>query len=465
MTGDELGWICVWDIWKRRQVYKWHAHPSGSVLKLLAIPYRFKPEASRSPTPNDTTIPKAATATQRKSPKQHLGLSNYYLVSHGRDYEIHVWDISAILNESIRRGSSLSPVSSLPNQAPTPVFSLPVNSLNFCTMSILAIEHPTAIQEWSNDTPLGRTHWHIYVAVPSPTSATMIDVYDIVTPERTFASVGSDNKVTPNHAQDKKWGAVMGIRLFQKKDRSDLVESEGILHMLAGYEDGSVTLFREQAPAKSKRSMEVVWTIKCHREPVMAMDISSDHEYAISCSSDSLLVKYKLFGQLQGVPETTQIPLKTAGVAYANFRNDSRILALAGWDGKIRVFSVKTLKPLAVLKYHREGLYCLAFANVELKLKDRIENDAEAVANNQDDQDENISVPSSSQSNQDTDTNMPLGTTIDDDDDSQSSDVDSEESDDDSDLEDSLKNRAEWSRRHWLAAGGKENRISLWEIY
>lgn len=129
------------------------------------------------------------------------------------------------------------------------------------------------------------------------------------------------------------------------------------------------------------------------------------------------------------------------------------------------MFSVKTLKPLAVLKYHREGLYCLAFANVERKLKDRIENDAEAIVNNQDDQDEDISVPSSSQSNQDTDTNMPLRTTIDDDDDSQGSDVDSEESDDDSDLEDSLKSRAEWSRRHWLAAGGKENRISLWEIY
>lgn len=66
----------------------------------------------------------------------------------------------------------------------------------------------------------------------------------------------------------------------------------------------------------------------------MAMDISSDHEYAISCSSDSLLVKYRLFGLLQGVPETTQMPLKATGVAHAKFRNDNRILALAGWDGK-----------------------------------------------------------------------------------------------------------------------------------
>lgn len=95
----------------------------------------------------------------------------------------------------------------------------------------------------------------------------MIDVYDIVTPERTFASVGSENKAPPINVQDKKWGAAMGIRLFLKKDTSDLTGSEGTLHMLVGYEDGSMTLFRERAHIKSKRSMEVVWTIKCHREP------------------------------------------------------------------------------------------------------------------------------------------------------------------------------------------------------
>ncbi|KAF9301956.1 ASTRA complex subunit [Mortierella antarctica] len=461
MTGDELGWICVWDVWKRRQVYKWHAHPSGSVLELLAIPYRSKPEASRSLSSIDTTIPMAAT--QRK-PLKHLGLSDHYIVSHGRDYEIHVWDINAILNKSIRSGSSLSPASGLPTHTPTPIFSLPVNALNFCKMSILAVEHPAGIQEWSNDTPLGRTHRHIYIAVPSPTSTAMIDVYDIVTPERTFASVGSENKAPPINVQDKKWGAAMGIRLFLKKDTSDLTGSEGTLHMLVGYEDGSMTLFRERAHVKSKRSMEVVWTIKCHREPVMAMDISSDHEYAVSCSSDSLLVKYRLFGQLQGVPETIQEPLKTTGVADVKFRNDNRILALAG----IRVFSAKTLKPLAVLQYHREGLYCLGFANVELELKDRMENEAEATMNDQDDQDDqnkDISVQPSSQASQDIDTqNPPLPVAVDDDSDSQDSD-DSDDSDDDSDLEDSLKSRAEWSRRHWLVAGGKENRISLWEIY
>ncbi|KAG0034662.1 ASTRA complex subunit [Podila clonocystis] len=453
MTGDELGWICVWDVWKRRQVYKWHAHPSGSVLGLLAMPYRSKPEASSSHTSNDTAIP--ITATQLKPLKQPLGLSDHYIVSHGRDYEIHVWDINTILNQSIRSGSSLSPASSLPTQTPTPVFSLPVNALNFCKMSIIAIENPAGTQKSSNNTLLGRTHQHIYIAVPSPTSTAMIDVYDIVTPERTFASVGSEDNVIPINVQDKKWGAAMGIRLFQKKDASDLTESEGTLHMLVGYEDGSMTLFREQTHAKSRRLMEVVWTIKCHREPG---------------NSDSLIVKYRLFGQLQGVPEIIQVPLKTTGVADVKFRNDNRILALAGWDGKIRVFSAKTLKPLAVLQYHREGLYCLGFANVELKLKDIIENDEEATVlqDDQNDQNEDVSVLSSSQASQDTDTQNPLPpVAIDDDSDSQDSEDSeaSEGSDDDSDLEDSLKSRAEWSRRHWLAAGGKENRISLWEIY
>ena len=39
------------------------------------------------------------------------------------------------------------------------------------------------------------------------------------------------------------------------------------------------------------------------------------------------------------------------------------------------------------------------------------------------------------------------------------------ESEDDSDEEAAVANRRLWSKRHWIAAGGKENRISLWEIY
>ncbi|KAF9581727.1 ASTRA complex subunit, partial [Lunasporangiospora selenospora] len=152
--------------------------------------------------------------------------------------------------------------------------------------------------------------------------------------------------------------------------------------MLVAYEDGSVTLFREGSLPKmagggagarlSKREMEVLWSVKRHREPVLALDISRDRRFGISCGSDNILVKYQLENRdTQGTPEIDTISLKANGIADVRIRDDSKIVALAGWDGRIRVFSSKTLKPLAVLSYHREGLYCLGFANVSTKAVSR----------------------------------------------------------------------------------------------
>ncbi|KAF9403902.1 ASTRA complex subunit [Podila epigama] len=298
-------------------------------------------------------------------------------------------------------------------------------------------------------TVLGRTHTHIYLAVPSPKTAERIDIYDIVKPERVFAAIAprSDDATantmsSSSFAQGKQWGSVMAIRLFQRQDNAEHVNglsTEGTLtlHMLAAYENGSLTLFREcTKTGQTKRQMETVWAIQCHHEPVQGMDISSDGEYAITCGFDSLLVKYHLFSNLQGVPETTQVRLKTRGIADAAFRDDNRI-------------------------YHRENIYCVGFAKVKA-LPETGMRDA------QDGPSPMESKPRVSLSNHQELLNNP-----DDGSESQSeseseneSESESEsDSDDDDDFEESLRARMAWSRRHWLAAGGKENRVSLWEIY
>jgi hypothetical protein len=45
-------------------------------------------------------------------------------------------------------------------------------------------------------------------------------------------------------------------------------------------------------------------------------------------------------------------------------RSDGRILATGGWDTRIRIYSAKTLKEVAVLKWHKEGVYAVDFAKV-----------------------------------------------------------------------------------------------------
>lgn len=68
-------------------------------------------------------------------------------------------------------------------------------------------------------------------------------------------------------------------------------------------------------------------------------------------------------------PTTIQIPHKTANTKHSGqqslrVRSDGRIFATGGWDTRIRIYSTKTLKEVAVLRWHKEGVYAVDFAQV-----------------------------------------------------------------------------------------------------
>ena len=56
---------------------------------------------------------------------------------------------------------------------------------------------------------------------------------------------------------------------------------------------------------------------------------------------------------------SVQIP--NDGVASVAYRGDGKIVACGGWDGRIRYFSTKTMKALAVLKLHDKTVNCVTF--------------------------------------------------------------------------------------------------------
>ncbi len=115
------------------------------------------------------------------------------------------------------------------------------------------------------------------------------------------------------------------------------------------------------------------------------------------------------------------MPLKTTQTKHAGqqgltIRNDGKIFATAGWDCRVRVYSTKSLKELAVLKWHQEGCYAVAFADVGERAEGRSDEDQALT--------------------------QTTGTMT-------------------------VKEERIWKAKtaHWLAAGSKDGKVSLWDIY
>ncbi|GAB4817411.1 hypothetical protein N2152v2_004457 [Parachlorella kessleri] len=100
-----------------------------------------------------------------------------------------------------------------------------------------------------------------------------------------------------------------------------------------------------------------------HEEPVLCIDIDASGAGGASAGADSRLVLFKLdWGAGGAVKVRKAVPLKAPGVNAVAIRGDGRIIATAGWDGRVRVFKYRTGEPLAVLKYHRSAMTAVRFS-------------------------------------------------------------------------------------------------------
>lgn len=138
-------------------------------------------------------------------------------------------------------------------------------------------------------------------------------------------------------------GMVMHVKLCSKQNT---------LFAVAGYEDGSVYVWN-------------VFTSRCHgkrihTDPVMCLTVDCVGEKILTGSADNKLVVSKINSDVQFEEHVTD-ETKTSGYSSCDVRNDGRIVACGGWDGKIRIFGWKKLKRLAILKYHSESVNCLHF--------------------------------------------------------------------------------------------------------
>lgn len=138
---------------------------------------------------------------------------------------------------------------------------------------------------------------------------------------------------------------VMSLRNFTQNNRQLL---------LVGYEDGRVVLW-------DLLSQSELSSLSISEESVMCVDYSSRINRGVAASVGSDIHLFSLSGDLQ-LLNMKIVEVTNPGFQSAVIRDDAKLVATGGWDGRVRLFSAKTLKPLAVLCGHTEGVQCTAFS-------------------------------------------------------------------------------------------------------
>ncbi|KAK9487362.1 WD40 repeat-like protein [Lipomyces starkeyi] len=328
-------------------------------------------------------------------------MSDELLLTHGRDNKLYLHRLNDSPLDTDIPGADDNPDNW---RRPWLVTSLDVNALNFC-----------AAATWGTNR----------IAVPGTLDSDTVDVYDLL-PElkRPYKAVSAEFKT----------GIVMAIELMEDR-------------LITGYESGHVAIFKLSEDGISTR----IYLCKAHGQPVISVGLHPADSTFISSGADSKIVKHPLYPQLSNIKGKTVtefgdddamtevaclkiVDIRHTGIASIDIRDNEKIFAVACWDGMVRVFLYKSLKLLASFKGGRQqGITCAKFGRTELSddsglVLDDSENPAATIDETTLTRvfDRNRAVFSS---------------TV-------------------------MSKREQTVRtKHWLAVGGKDGKIGLWEIY
>ncbi|KAI9000630.1 WD-40 repeat-containing protein [Trametes punicea] len=328
------------------------------------------------------------------------------IITHGRDNKLHVW-------EGVREPSqALGGSAALPGlQTPTLCYSLDVNALNYCRFSLLPL--PEGVRTAERQALL---------AVPNLVESAHADVWTLPGRQRLHAAIGKAGQTTPvadGRGASNAVGIIMSMHLSSVPHPH--AAGRARLRLLCGYENGSVTMWeyvrKDKEVSIEGMGWESLWTVRLHVESVMALAVSRDGSFALSVSADHLVGRYNIReaeAAADAKKACTVCKTKHPGNGSIAIKDDGRVCAIGGWDGRIRLYSTKSFKPLGTLAYHKKNCQCLAFARSQAQSRVR---------------------PSS----------MP--------------DAIGEEDEDDE-----MTEHEKAERTRWLVSGGQDSRVAIWSL-
>ncbi|RLN70928.1 hypothetical protein BBJ28_00011872 [Nothophytophthora sp. Chile5] len=157
-----------------------------------------------------------------------------------------------------------------------------------------------------------------------------------------------------------KRGMCVSLSLFESSVSESENGAAGGLqtYIAAGYEGGQLAILDLRSGGK----VACEATVTQGANAILSFDVTRDGRSAI-CGSSSEEVYVASFdvGSLT-LRSRAFFSCSHGGFSSVRIRDDQRIVATAGWDHRVRLFHLRKLKPLAVLKYHSEGVFGLDFS-------------------------------------------------------------------------------------------------------
>ncbi|KAI2614216.1 WD40 repeat-like protein [Hypoxylon fragiforme] len=414
-TGDADGFVVIWDLTIMRPRAVWRAHTNA----ILTV----------------------------------ADWGDNRIITHGRDNRLVVWKLA--LEDESAMSTALPLDESAPERTrPWILHILEVNTMNFCSFASCAIRSDNSLDE-------------LLIAVPNTLETEAIDIFHLPSQDRRYTiHLGS---------KTEQKGMVMSLSLFLCGEH---------LTLAAAYESGLAIVAR----LGENETWDILYRAQVHSQPVLSLDVAPQKDFFLTSGADAIIAKHPIpppcplaresqqsrqanrknteaanssLSSAAISPESSPAipipipprqsnliietqPLKTINTKHSGqqglrIRSDGKIFATAGWDSKVRVYSIKTMTELAVLKWHEVGCYATAFATLADKQSSNLvtpnthrnkSKDGAATTGNIDNEGTTLTA-------------LPKPGQL------------------------SVKDRRINMAReaHWLAAGSKDGKISLWDIY
>jgi WD40 repeat protein len=187
------------------------------------------------------------------------------------------------------------------------------------------------------------------------------------------------------------------------------------LCLLTALESGAVIA---QVYVRETSAWTTVYHSTVHTQPALGLDVAPRSGCYFTSGADAVIARHVL--PLDGSPVTAEPEVSKTGHAgqqNLSIRSDERLFATAGWDSRVRIYSIKSMREVAVLTFHKESCYAVAFGEL-------------AVDGTEQGPEEQKSMLSTT------------GVTL------------------------SSGRREKISKAtHWLAAGSKDGKVSLWDVF